>query len=467
MMSKTKVFQTSIKILLPLCLIVAVGIGFFFNYTKDFDIKKIAAQSDNYQKKMAVKVQKIQYKNLTAYLIEEHSNPIIAISFIFKHAGYAYDDKNQLGISQISAKMLLNGAGKYKEDEFASILEENGIKMGFGVTADDFSGYLITPSANRKTAYNLLKQVFLNPRLDGDSLELTKQKQLMSLQKQNEHPHSQLSLAFDKEIYANTAYARNALGKKEDIEKLTDSDIKKYLLQALTSHKLIIGMSGDLDAAQAQNILKEIFAKLPTGNPLDGLQKIEYYSKGKQIYIKRDTPQSITRISAHGTYRNSADFYPLYLANYILGSSGLTSRLSIRMREEQGLTYGVYTYLTMKDFSALIEGEFSVAPQDYDKAKAMFEQEWLKMGNNGISAKELELAKKSLIDSFNLRFAETSALADMLVLMQKHNLGTDFLDNRNDYIQNVGLEQVNAAAKKYFSVLPDFITIGKEEEKTK
>ena len=54
----------------------------------------------------------------------------------------------------------------------------------------------------------------------------------------------------------------------------------------------------------------------------------------------------------------------------------------------------------------------------------------------------------------------------MLTAMQKYDLGLDFLEKRNDYIKAVTLQEVNAAAKKYFSVTPDFVSIGiKKEEK--
>ena len=51
----------------------------------------------------------------------------------------------------------------------------------------------------------------------------------------------------------------------------------------------------------------------------------------------------------------------------------------------------------------------------------------------------------------------------MLTGMQRYNLGRDFLEKRNDYIKAVTLEEVNAAAKKYFGVTPDFVNIGIEK----
>jgi len=114
----------------------------------------------------------------------------------------------------------------------------------------------------------------------------------------------------------------------------------------------------------------------------------------------------------------------------------------------------------MRDAAALIEGEFSATSENFAKALELLKTEWIRIAEDGVSEKELTEAKKSLIASFNLRFAETENISAMLAAMQKYNLGQDFLDKRNDYIAGITLQEVNAAAKKYFSAVPDFVNLG-------
>ena len=79
------------------------------------------------------------------------------------------------------------------------------------------------------------------------------------------------------------------------------------------------------------------------------------------------------------------------------------------------------------------------------------------MGAEGVSAEELEEAKNYLIASYNLRFADISAIAEMLVYMQKEKLGIDFLQERNRYVSEVTLDEVNRAAARYLT--PDNLKI--------
>ena len=87
--------------------------------------------------------------------------------------------------------------------------------------------------------------------------------------------------------------------------------------------------------------------------------------------------------------------------------------------------------------------------------------EWRRFADKGATAEELETARSYLLASYNLRFDSVAGLADMLAAMQKYNLGLDFLQKRNDYVNAVTLEEVNAAAARYYSVMPMEVNIGK------
>ena len=137
------------------------------------------------------------------------------------------------------------------------------------------------------------------------------------------------------------------------------------------------------------------FAKLPDGNDIKEIQtpEIDYSNSNADVY-EEHLPQVLTAITAPGVARQNKDFYPLYIANYVLGGVGLNSRINKSAREEEGLTYGAYTGLSLLNSCPLIQGGFSTTPE---------------------------------------------------------NLSMDFLQKRNQYIENVTLERVNLVAKKYFS----------------
>ena len=106
-------------------------------------------------------------------------------------------------------------------------------------------------------------------------------------------------------------------------------------------------------------------------------------------------------------------------------------------------------YLFIQDKADLIKGGFSTTPDKYKELQDIVLTQWQNMGQ-GVTKEEFNQAKNYMIASYNLRFASIMTIADILTAMQKYNLGLDFLQKRNAYVQNVTLEEVNRAAKKYF-----------------
>ncbi|MBR1826021.1 MAG: insulinase family protein [Alphaproteobacteria bacterium] len=427
------------------------------------DADRILARSILKDRTFASTVQQIEADGIKAYLLEEHSNPIIAVSFAFEKAGSAYEAENKQGLTLLLTDMLLNGAGEYDALQFKDISEEYGVQIGFSAGADDISGFLQMPTANKNMAIKLLTSVLYKPYFTYDYIGLTKNQMQTALRNQKERPNGILADKFAEIMFAGHPYARPAIGTAETINGLNRADLVSFMRTHFTKRNIIIGIAGDISADEAKQLIIDLFGRLPEQFEQERIAEVDLNTTGAVHYIAHDSPQTITRFVTKGTHRNSSDFYPLYLANYIFGDSGLNSKISKVVREKEGLTYGIYTYMTSKDTSALLSGGYSSTPENFEKAKELLLQEWQKMAQTGVSLSELQQAKNALIASHNLRFASIGGIAEMLVAMQQYDLGADFLEKRNDYVRAVTLDEVNAAAKKYFGNVPDFVIVGTKD----
>ena len=457
-----KFFHAVLKLMVVAAMVYAAWVGGRFFIKPGFDAKKINETSILKEKTFEKEpVEIITSSGIKFWLIEEHTIPIIAMSFIFEQGGYAYDPVNKSGRAGIAANMLVYGSGNFNRQQFQEEMELNGIHIAFSAGREDLSGGLVTPSKNREKAYALLHSALISPHFTMRDLQIEKQQNLEALKIQQEHPASILSLAFAKELFGNEhPFGRNPLGKKEDIASLDAKDLKDWHQNTLTKDNLIIAVAGDITLKEASAAVEKIFADLPKHNAKEDVPSPNMNLKPHTKNLKRETAQVISSFAAAGTTRSAEDFYPLYIANHIFGGAGLTSRLSLAAREKEGLTYGVYTYLSTDEKTPLILGQFSSTPENYSKIKEIINTEWQKMAQNGVTEQELEDARNYLLASYNLRFDSIAGLADMLAAMQKYELGLDFLQKRNSYVKAVTLEEVNQAAAKYFSVMPMEVVIG-------
>ena len=426
-----------------------------------FDAEKIVADSALKTKtfdKLPAEV--TSSSGIKVWLMEDNTNPIVSISFMFKRAGRAYDADGKKGTAVLASELLNFGGADFSRADFQETMELNAINLSFDAGLENLSGQLITPSDNLQTAAELLRAVLYAPRFADTDLKLSQTALLEALKIQKENPENVLNLAFSKELFVEHPYADNPLGIPEDINSVTTADLKQYAAQNFAKDNLVIGIAGDISAEKAKQITDFIFADLPENSQNEELPAPEMNLEPRTVNIERDTAQIISNFAIRGVARSDKDFYPLYIANYIFGGSGLTSRLSLSAREKEGLTYGVYTYLSPEDKAPLLLGQFSSTPENYTLMQKIMQKEWKKFAKKGATAAELEAARSYLLASYNLRFASIGGISDMLVAMQRYGLGRDFLQKRNDYIRAVTLNEVNAVAAKYFGVFPVEVTIG-------
>ena len=134
--------------------------------------------------------------------------------------------------------------------------------------------------------------------------------------------------------------------------------------------------------------------------------------------------------------------------NYVLGAGSFSSRLMEEIRVKRGLTYGVYSYLVPFQHTALVMAGGSAANANAGKMVELMKAEWQKMRDHGVTQQELDDAKTYLTGSFPLQFTSSAAIADVLLQVQRDNLGIDYLDRRSGLINAVTLEDVQRVAKR-------------------
>lgn len=400
---------------------------------------------------LAVKELKTAKNDITAYLLEDNANPIVSIDFIFKNAGSISDDKGKQGLSRMVSLLLTEGAGDYDTETLKEELDLKAISITFSAGKDDFGGSLLTTKDNLAKAIYFLNLMLTSPRFDEDDILRIKQQMKEAILRQKEHPANELQLEFAEEVYGQHPYSENYLGRISDIEKLSKKDLSEFVSNSLSKRNLVVGIAGDVTPSEAKTVLEDVFDDLPSIGKVDFVRNAEIKFDGRTKSLQRTVGQNMLLAAMPSVGRNHDDFYPLFVANHIWGGSGLTSKLAKEIRERQGLTYSIYSYLSLDDKAPLMLVGFSATKENFAKAKKMLINEIVNFAKNGIDEQDLIKAKNSLVASYNLRFASIQNIAQILTAMQKYNLGLDFLQKRNEYIKQINLEQVNEVIRKYFN----------------
>jgi zinc protease len=150
-----------------------------------------------------------------------------------------------------------------------------------------------------------------------------------------------------------------------------------------------------------------------------------------------------------GIARSHPDFYALQVMNYILGGGGFASRLVDRIRDDLGLTYGIYSHFDAREHP----GAFLIAVETQNRNANTAVRETLKeirkIMDQGVTPAELAEAQAYLTGSFPLRMDSNGKMVRLLSTMEFYGLGLDYPERYPELIRKVTKEEVLRVARTY------------------
>ena len=169
----------------------------------------------------AMKIQEVKSPGgITAWLVEEHSVPLIAMRFAFE-GGSAQDPAGKEGLANFLAGMLDEGAGDLTAKQFQERMEEIAMRMSFEDARDAFYGSFETLTENRDKAVALLALALGKPRFDADAVERMRGQLLAGLAYAARDPNRVASEQWMAMAFAGHPYGRPANGTPASVQSIT------------------------------------------------------------------------------------------------------------------------------------------------------------------------------------------------------------------------------------------------------
>ncbi len=407
----------------------------------------IVIEADDAQ--AAAKVQHVVSSGgIEAYLISEPAIPFMSLAMRFK-GGAIGDPPGKEGLANLLSGVLDEGAGDLDSQAFRIELEDLAIRLSFDAGRDAFSGDLKTLTENRDRAFELLRLALNEPRFDDEPVERIRGQIQAGLRRRSQDPDYLASRNWFETAFDGHVYARPVQGTIESVAAITPDDLRAFTSSRLAKDNLLIGVAGDITAEELSPLLDHAFGALPETSTKLSPTKTEPRGNGTNI-VRQDVPQSKVLFGQKGLERDDPDFYAAYVTNHILGGGGFTSRLTNEIREARGLAYSVYSYLYPTEFAPIWLGGLGTANSSVAEALDVVQQELQRMATGDVSQAELDDAKTYLTGSFPLRLTSNDRIAGLLVSMQVNDLGTDYLDKRNSFIEAVTLDDIKRVAARLY-----------------
>ncbi len=400
----------------------------------------------------ATEVQEVQRAGLTAWLIEDHSIPMVTVSLRFHDAGYASDPQEKQGRAAMVARMMKESAGEYSAASFTKALEEQAIKFSSEVGRDALSlnARMTKPAIGE--AFRLLSIALLQPQFPDDDLQRVREEFAAQIKALNESPHYHAGRALSEAMFGDHPYANKQLGTIESLLALSADDLRTYQSRYLTKENVSISVVGAISAEELGVVLESAFAQLPeVFQPEQLVEQAELLPAPAYTATDMDVPQTVVYFAMPGLKRSDPDFYAAYVLLHVLGGNGLNSILPKAVREDAGLAYAVDMNLAIADKAQLIEGGLSTRTDGVEESLEIIEEVLEEVASGSIDEAMLSDAKAYLTGAFPLSLVRSGVLVNYLQSMQHYELGMDYLAKRNSYIEAVNLEGLHRVAKRLLS----------------
>jgi zinc protease len=401
-------------------------------------------------------INKFKLENgLQVLFVKKEALPIIQLSLVVD-AGSKYDPENMKGLSNLSAMMIDEGAGKFNALELSD--EFDSLGSNFRIRSDEDSIFLsmLSLKDNFARSLDLYSSIITEPHFDESNFPREKRKILTRLLQVKDNPDEIANIVFGYLVFSKSnPYAFPSIGVEEDILKITNDDTKQFYKDYIVPNNAALVVVGDAD----KNDIEESFNKLFTyWKPKQGLSlnkddsiktgKVPFKQRdknGKIFFVhKDDAAQSEIRAGHLTSKRNSKDYFAKTILNTIFGGQ-FSSRINLNLRERKGYTYGAYSRYNYHKHDAYFYISTSVSSENTANTikEILYELDKIR---EGVTKEELEFAKSSLIRKFPSRFETYMQEASNLVNLVIYSLPDNYYNTYIDELKDVSLEDVKKAA---------------------
>ena len=391
------------------------------------------------------------------YFVENHDLPILDLSVAFP-ARSAYDTKATSGLAGVTKHLMPLGAAGMNEEAITNAFADIGAQRGGSVDADRASFSLRTLRSQQEKALEIFNRILHQPDFPETVLTREKTRIVAGLQEAATKPAYIANKAFMQALYGTHPYHLQESGEVDTVKALTRKDLKAFYQQHYNAKGAVIAIIGDLTKAEATAIAEVLSAGLPQTAGESSIPAVPFPKAAVKKSIQHPASQAHVLLGYPGVKRGDADYFPLYVGNYILGGGGFVSRLAEEVREKRGLVYSVYSYfMPMQELGPFQIG-LQTKKEQTDEALTVVNKTLSAFMQKGITEQELKDAKSNITGGFPMRLDSNRKILGYLAMIGFYQLPLTYLEDFNQEISKVTAEQVKAAFSRRLK--PDgFVTV--------
>ncbi|KEO72008.1 M16 family metallopeptidase [Anditalea andensis] len=391
---------------------------------------------------------------LKVFVVENNKLPRVAFSLILDRDPIFEGEK--AGLTDFVGQMMMAGTSSRSKDELDEEVDFLGASLNAGAT----SLFASSLKKNQDKIVELMADVLYNPIFPESELERLKKQAISGLASSKDNPDA-ISSRLTSSVVFGKEHPYGEEATEETIGNITVEDVKDYYTTYFRPNIAYMAIVGDINKGEAEKLVTQYFAEWEKGEvPSKDVAKPQAPEKNKVAMVDRSASvQSVISVT-HPVkmHISDEDYLDTRVLNYVLGG-GSSSRLFMNLREDKGYTYGAYSSIGSDKHIATFSAGASVRSEVTDSAVYEIIYEIRNIVENGITQEELDAAKANLSGSFGRSLESPSTIANFAINTERYDLSKDFYATYLQRLNDLTVEDINQAAKKYLKPENMYITV--------
>lgn len=365
----------------------------------------------------------------------------------FVKTGAMNEKPEESGISHFIEHLLFKGTKTRTAKEISEFVDFEGGMINAYTSRNTTCYYIKLMASKIDVGLDILTDMFLNSAFDEENIEKERNVIIEEIRMYEDIPEE---VVHEKNIeFALSGIHSNSIsGTIESLKKIDRAAILNYLKEQYIAKNLVIVAVGAIDEEYIFNYLNERMATVDAKRE-PRILNLEYKINTGENIIKKDSNQVHLCFTTRGISTNDALRYPVAIISNILGE-GMSSRLFQKIREERGLAYSVYSYLTRFDNCGLLTVYVGTTKEEYQTVVELIKEEFKAIKEEGISERELEKAKNKYESAITFSLESMGSRMNRLASSYLNFGKIVSIEEVRNEINAVSLEDIKKAAEFIF-----------------
>ncbi|NJK37461.1 MAG: insulinase family protein [Oscillatoriales cyanobacterium RM1_1_9] len=387
---------------------------------------------------------------LTVIHQEVSATPVVVVD-VWVRAGSIVEPESWSGMAHFLEHMIFKGTDQIAPGVFDQLIECQG-GMTNAATSHDYAHFYITTTLPyTDTAFALLSQILLNPKIPDEEFYREREVVLEELRQANDNPDWVEFTALMEAVYGlDHPYGRPVLGTDQHLNQQSPEKMRYFHRCHYQPQNMAVVIVGGISQQQAMGLTEQAFATFPCPEaypvlavPLSRPQGV----RRQQLTLPTVEQTRLTLAWVGPGAEQIQEAWGLDLLSALL-AEGKTSHLFRLLREELQLVYDLSSQFSLQQGSSILTISAYLEAQDLERVEALIRNHIQELQVRPISEPELLRGQRLLCNDYAFSTEtpiELAGLYGYYFAIAKPELSVAYPDQ----IRSVQSSQLQSLAQHY------------------